>query len=554
MGDPRSCLGLLLVLCAGCAATPPAVPGLRKISFSPEGQRWLAADAQAAQDAGAGPTQVLAAEGAAAGDRVYASLKIEPQECALILGRASASVTDVDLFAYAEDGAVLGSDERLDARPGLLLCPPHPETVYVVGRVATGHGIVALGAQRVAPERADRVRKALSTRDASSGGGFGNGFGDLDQADSAHRLLVGGHFQSAGRTAVAVDARLPSAVGLVVEAATCLDILVVPESTVHGLDMTLADSQGRWVGHAGLTDSDQWMLVCSEQRASATLLLRPHAGSGAAAIIVSRSTLTDAPAVGAKRLDLDPALGMAVLGPRVRSELSALGYQEPTWRTTWHLVAGTRKIHDLAPLSPCSRLELLLERPARGLHATLLGRDGRAAAEAWGRERVTLLACDPTATALELELQQSAGPVTLELYRENKSPPILGQFPLAASRVFARLSQALGPLRASQLGQLTSLSLVPGKPIALDTPLPNGQCVQVAVALNTLTGAVDLRAYAKGSHQELDRERCTGSASVKVCSIAASQPALIEVVIQGPAEPASALLAIRPILAPVPAP
>jgi hypothetical protein len=68
--------------------------------------------------------------------------------CALV-ARGAESVEDIDLLAYGDDGTVLGSDEAPNKKPALLVCPPHPRRLFVVARVAAGHGLVGVGALRV---------------------------------------------------------------------------------------------------------------------------------------------------------------------------------------------------------------------------------------------------------------------------------------------------------------------------------------------------------------------------------------------------------------------
>jgi hypothetical protein len=105
-------------------------------------------------------TSVLAVDAGVAGDRISGLLEIPNDQCAAIIARAGASVEDVDLLAYGEDGSVVGTDEGPDKTPALLVCPPHPPRVWVAARIAAGHGLVAIGAQRVAPSDANRAAAA----------------------------------------------------------------------------------------------------------------------------------------------------------------------------------------------------------------------------------------------------------------------------------------------------------------------------------------------------------------------------------------------------------
>ncbi len=105
--------------CRGPAETAlPNAPAGRfgKVNSGPEAKSWMKLPAE-------GDAEVLAVEAGVAGDRVAALLEVPEAECAILIARGTRSVDDVDLFAYGEDGAVLGSDEASDKAPALLVCP-----------------------------------------------------------------------------------------------------------------------------------------------------------------------------------------------------------------------------------------------------------------------------------------------------------------------------------------------------------------------------------------------------------------------------------------------
>ena len=139
----RWLLPFFLSLSSACARPPqakaPSTPQGRfgKATSGPEVKSWMKLPTE-------GDAQVLAVEAGVAGDRVSALLEVPESDCAILIARGTRSVDDVDLFAYGEDGAVLGSDEASDKAPALLVCPPHPRRIYVSARVAAGHGMVAI--------------------------------------------------------------------------------------------------------------------------------------------------------------------------------------------------------------------------------------------------------------------------------------------------------------------------------------------------------------------------------------------------------------------------
>ena len=151
---------LALVLALGpLACASPASPGrsppprFGKVSGAPSKQAWMQGKESV------GEAEVLAVEAGVADDRVSSLLEVPESDCAVAIARATPSVDDVDLFAYGEDGAFLGSDEGSDKQPAILVCPPHPKRIFLSARIVAGHGLVAHGAQRVPVSEAERGAK-----------------------------------------------------------------------------------------------------------------------------------------------------------------------------------------------------------------------------------------------------------------------------------------------------------------------------------------------------------------------------------------------------------
>jgi len=141
-------LGVAAAGCARTAETPLRIaakplPRFGKLPGAPNPRSW-AEPARPADSA-----EVIAVEAGVAGDRTAALLEVPADSCAVVIARATGSVEDLDLLAYGEDGAVLGTDEGPDKTPALLICPPHPGRIYVAARIASGHGLVALGAEPI---------------------------------------------------------------------------------------------------------------------------------------------------------------------------------------------------------------------------------------------------------------------------------------------------------------------------------------------------------------------------------------------------------------------
>src|SRR6185369_12537665 len=189
---------VLLCACQRAAplAPPPraSAPGALHVSDKPLDARHL-------KGAGSfGNSVLLAVEAGIAGDRISTLLEVPKGDCAVVIARGSESVEDLDLLAYGEDGTPLGSDEAPDREPSLLICPPHPGRILLAARIAQGHGIVAVGSERVAPALAAKAaeRYAVKPHDPGDPARLKAWFG-LDELVLCERAKVGGKFQDLRR-------------------------------------------------------------------------------------------------------------------------------------------------------------------------------------------------------------------------------------------------------------------------------------------------------------------------------------------------------------------
>src|SRR5689334_22023869 len=230
-------LGLTLVL-AACqqrapvASGPNAQAGLLRKSDKPlDPKRIKGAESF-------GSSVLLAVEAGIAGDRISTLLELPKQDCAVVIARGSASVEDLDLLAYGEDGTPLGSDEAADREPSLLICPPHPGRILVAARIAQGHGIVAVGSEAVAPAVAAKAaeRYRVKPRDASDPLRL-KAWPGLDELVLRERARVGGRFQDLRRVALALDASVPTTLPASIEAGRCIHALFIPSDDVSHLDV-----------------------------------------------------------------------------------------------------------------------------------------------------------------------------------------------------------------------------------------------------------------------------------------------------------------------------
>lgn len=515
------CVAALLAGCHAAPARPVAAPARRAAEMTLE-TAFIAADIDRARRAGASGPTILGAGVGAAGDSLGGRATLPEGRCALFLSGGSTSVEDVDLFLYDADGSVLASDESPRAAAGVVLCPPHPTTAYVFARLASGHGLYSLSEQEVAPDKADAVARAVG----ASGGLRQTPIQDgtwpgLDELVGARRRALGGSWRDVRRVAIPMDPRAPTRVSVPVEAGQCLDAVVVPGDEVALVDLTVVDPDGRIVGRDAGNASAPAVAICSRARADLTFEARPHAGRGLAALSISSTgDLAETSAFG-QVVQYDPSSGLPLGQAReaLDKELTLEGQPEPRVVVTGGSVVGRRESHDLELAPGCSRLDLVLGTPARGIDAWLWSTSGTLLSHASGSGSATLFACSPAHRArLDLEGVSRAGPFAVELRKINDASPELSQHPLAAGRLLHRL-WSRGRLHAGRdAGTPAVVSLVPTAIDASDSVVPVGRCLDVALALDAGAEGAELRLLDAETGAELSLERGTYATSGEVCA------------------------------------
>jgi hypothetical protein len=276
---------------AGAAAKAPAGPTEVALLSDPlSGRRWLERDANVATSLGAGPLAVVMTDVGADGDRVGSFVAIPNDQCLLAYARGSLGVDDLDLYAYADDGTTLASDEAADPHPAIVVCPPHPSRAYIVARVAAGRGIVSVGAHPVSPAAAAAVGKALGAR-GSPGEEVGRveSWPGLDETIAVERRETGVPWEEIRRVAVQADARAPTRLSARLEAGRCLDVIVIASEELSALDVALLDGDGRVIARAASVGRDRGAVVCSPVETPISIEIRPHAGQGLCAVALARS-------------------------------------------------------------------------------------------------------------------------------------------------------------------------------------------------------------------------------------------------------------------------
>jgi hypothetical protein len=469
-------------------------------------------------------TNVLAIDAGVAGDRISGLLEIPSDQCAILIARAGASVEDVDLLAYGEDGSVVGTDEGPDKTPALLVCPPHPARVWVAARIAAGHGLVAVGAQRVAPGDAGRAAAVFGIRaEGDVSAANPSAWPGLDERLEAHRREIGGAWQDVRRVAVPLDARLPTRVSAPVEAGRCLDAFLSPSDEVGHLELTVLDAGGAIVGRAASTGRERFALICSPLDTSLSLELRPQSGRGLGVLVLSRtrsgseSTL-DAEVTRIEAFPEQPIEGeLAALDATLRARN---GYTKGRRLASASLEVGRRTTLPLVLPSGCSRIDVVGGRPLRGLEAWAWTPSGTLLSHARGGGRSTLFACGAAGPArLDVEATLRPGPFSVVLHAESDVPAPLLAAPLAAGRLLAHVVERGVLRKASEIGQVHELALSETELSTLDLTVPFGRCVDVAMALGADGVGAEVRLVTAATGAEIAMGRGAHATSARVCSL-----------------------------------
>ena len=522
--------GLLVCALFGCGGpeTPargPAAPRFGKVEGKAETRAWL--DKQAGGDA-----EVLVVEGGVAGDRISSLLEVPEGDCAIAIARATPSVDDVDLFAYGEDGAMLGSDEASDRAPALLICPTHPRRIMLMARIAAGHGLVAIGAQRVALKDAERAGAAYGVR-------YRPGeiarrmtvWPGLDERLEQHRRSVGGSWVDVRRVAVPLDARTPTRLSASVEAERCLDVLIAPSDEVTALDVVVLDEDGRILGRTENAGRDRAVVVCSPIPASITLELRPHAGIGLAVVIMSRSREGSEQQIDAavRRLEIFASGSVAEERKRRESGLARAGYEAGRVVASGTLPLGTRSSFSLDLPKGCVRLDWVSGAPLRGVEAWIYGADGALLASDQGAAPELFRCGEAAKVRFDAEALSRPGPFALELRQERGTPPVLDQNPLAASRLLSRMFERGVITNAKRVGAVYAHDLSSTALARRDLVLPFGRCLEVTLAVGAGGESPEVRLLGRDG-TEIGSARGTNTASVRACALAGSTGAAPEIV------------------------
>lgn len=513
---------LLINLMLGCAPALPARSSSVE-SFGPTDPRKVSTLLLGRE---APNTTLLAMDAGVTGDRISGLLEIPAASCAIVIARAGESVDDLDLLAYGEDGSVVGTDEAPDKIPGLTICPPHPARVWLSARIAAGHGLVAIGAQKVSVANAERTAALYQVKPRSGARGQRlSPLADLEERIQAHRTLLGGSWQDLRRVPVPLDVHTPTRVSAQIEAGRCLDALLLPSPEVGPLELTAQDSGGAIVGRAQTTGRERYIVACSAMDTPISFEMRPQFGRGLGVLMFSRTR------PGSEQ-DLDPVVTRVEVSSRAALAEEVRESQEVLARSGYApgrpLVTGTLQVNRRMSLSVplgagCWRLDMIGGSPLRGVEAWVWSHAGKLISHATSGANLALFACGPGGVArLDLEAMLRSGPYTVFLRQEPGTHAALSASPLAAGRLLANLVERGVVRRASEVGLVTPVDLSPTELSRVDLTVPFGRCVDLTLALGADTAGAEVRLVALATDQEVAFSRGTHVTSARVCSLDAA--------------------------------
>ncbi len=526
-----SVLSVLASLAAltGCArpAAPsvamPAGPPVPRIVAGSLDARVVLGDLPArAVRLGAGPGRIVVAGEVVEGERGGGFVEVGGEMCLLGYARGSNTVDDLDLAVFAEEGHPLAADERPDAQPTVVLCPPMPKRVYIAVHAPSGQGLLAVAVHLVPRERAADIARALGARGRSSDGPKpAERWPGLDDKVRAHRAEVGGRWEEFRRIELPVDARSSTSIALPVEEGACVDALVVPDDEVGALDTEATDENGRVLGRARDGGRLRALTLCSPIAMSGTLSLRPHTGAGNVAVVLSRARGDVARDIATRTTVAWAAASLpleAARGARER-ELAKAAYGAAATTQNGTLTLGRRTTVPLrlASQSGCNRIDVIAGAPLALIDAAIW--DGQhLLGGGEGAGSVTLFVCGRAKAELELETRGRPGPFSVLVRPETWQSPVFVKSALASARMLGRATSGAFSLHEGRALTVRSVKLDASSRDLVVREVPPGQCLRVAAGAEGSGTGLELRLFDAKTNEELDRAGAEHSAQVRACA------------------------------------
>lgn len=438
---------------------------LRAVSGMVDPERFLAALIVDAKRAGAKDFQPLGGALVIEGEQLGTFLEVPAELCVAVFARTGSSVGDVDLFAFDDAGELLAADEAPTSDAAVMVCPPHPRRLHILGRVQKGTGLLALGAMAFPFENAVAVGRVLSVR--GSQGHVAAKYvaaGPLEAHLRERRTALGSHWEEVRRAVIALDPHAVSALSVKLQAGRCLDAFVSASDEVASLSLEILDQDGRVVAHGRETSAEQGLVVCSRSAEALTLEVRPRVAFGTATVVFATTPIggmaelsTHVEVVGTGPL---LALPLAVARHHVR--MQKLAFEEFTTVGDGTARVGVVEQRRLALPKGCSRIDVIGGAPAGRFRAELWAAQGQLVDRSEGGATAALFSCTPEPFQVRLEVTglEEVGPFAVEL-RHGASAPILQAHPAAAIRLLQRLEAGIGPIDFRVLEGVEARALSP---------------------------------------------------------------------------------------------
>jgi len=471
---------------------------------------------------GASPARVVASGPIGEGERVGAFVEVPADACLLGYARASSSVEDIDVIVFSDEGNPIAADEGPDSHPTVMMCPPHPDRVYLAVHAAAGEGTVALAAQVAPRDRAPELAVRLGARGSrGEGPRAAEAWPGLDERVRAHRTALGGRWEETKRVAVTADARAVTVVALSVEAGQCVDVLAVPDDSISAVDLDVTDGEGRVIARGRDGTRERTVLLCSATAMNGALHLRPHAGNGLAAVVTAKASLDEAPSLTEKADLVWYATTRSAEQSRkwLDAELAKAGYAPGATAGSGSLTLGRRSTLAVdAAAGGCSRVDVVAGAPLASFEARVWDDRGALVGAAEGPSLATVFVCRPQRVQLELDARGRPGPFAVVTRKERWQSPALLAKPLAASRMLARTADPPVSAIEGTLGDARALVVDQGKRVTWEAPVPARSCVVTAAGAEGEGTGLSLTALDVGSLEELDRSHASNAVRVRACA------------------------------------
>ena len=536
-------LGLVLGVAAASSACGPKAPALAppvvaaplaapRVTVGALQAGPLLGDLPArASRLGAGPLAIVASGPMSEGERLGAFVEIPADACLLAYGRASGSLEDIDLAAFAEEGNPVAVDEGPDPKPTLLLCPPHPARVYVAAHAASGQGLCVVAAQLVPKDRALEVGRAAGARGAAGNAArTPEAWPGLDEQVRVHRAAIGGAWEEQRRVAVAADVRTVSAVAFNVEEGGCSDALVVPDDDIAVVDVDILDADGRLIARAKDGGPARSVTVCSPSAVIGSLQVRPHVGRGLVAVVVARTK-----AGTARELLTRPEVAWAAPSQPLESTraarnaaLAKAGYATASSSQNGQLQLGRRATVPVELAGACTRVDIVAGAPLALVEAAVWDDGGALLGSAEGGADATVFACGKGKARLDLGARGRPGPYSVLARVERWKDPVFVAHPLAAGRMLGRAAVGPTSLHEGTAGPVHFTTLDGAHQYVQSAAVPPNQCLRFSFGVQGEGTGLEVRLFDAATNEEIDRSHGQTAAAVRACTTGAARNVRLE--------------------------